>query len=409
LRCTDCGILDRVDERAVAHGRADAHALDCDHSVGVTPIQQFGIETPELGDIATVTYNSWRSGNDLEASGPVVGFELDDPDAPVFEVRIDIGDRIIVARYSPLDDVARDCLSVGTETQRLGTVIDVEYQPVMTDGGEELSEEDVQVVSQRVAEATRYLANVQSSLNIDHVNDIDRQFNLAIRELACAHDRLPSAPEPDDVPDGISRVTLKLADEEADAFKAIAEERNEPATDLLREFVQKTIDEADDVDRGRGIETDGGRARDGQRSLDDARWSPDQMRFDDLDGDEDEEIDRGDGIETDGGRDGRYGRDYETEWGTIRMSDRSHCVGLLDLDRSLTQEFQTVRMNTRYLRDLVDMAELLGWDEMLLSVAPDKPVMARPEAMSALALSAAPRISSGEADAEEEEEVNADE
>jgi len=354
LRCTECGILDRVDERAVAHDRANEHALDCDHSVGVTPIQQFGIETPALGDIATVTYNSLRSRNELEASGPVVGFELDDPDAPVFEVRIDIdGDRIIVARYSPLDDVARACLSVGTETQRLGTVIDVEYQPVMCDGG-------------------------QSSRDTQH-NDAE-----SVR---------------DSVIEDVKREGLRWSLHGAWMAK-YREDQGEIRVYKLDEVIE-------DVDRGRGIETDGGRARDGQRSLDDARWSPDQMRLGDLDGDEDEEIDRGDGIETDGGRDGRYGRDYETEWGTIRMSDRSHCVGLLDLDDGLTQEFRTVRMNTCYLRDLVDMAELLGWDEMLLSVAPDKPVMARPEAMSDLALSAAPRINSGEADAEEE--VNTDE
>jgi len=94
---------------------------------------------------------------------------------------------------------------------------------------------------------------------------------------------------------------------------------------------------------------DGGRAREGQRSLDDARWSPNQQRLDDLDG-EDDDVDRGDGIETDGGT--------EIE----PLADRLNTIAI-DSGKYADAEKMT-KVDTALLQRATSIIDELGWREV---------------------------------------------
>lgn len=126
LRCTECGFLDALENREEANSQANQHAIECGNQVGLTPIAQSDDhDTNHVGDWAIVTYESRQSGNELQRSGTVISQELVDGEA---ELRID-DDPIVVARWRPGDDHGLECLSVGSQTTHLGTVLDVEFRP----------------------------------------------------------------------------------------------------------------------------------------------------------------------------------------------------------------------------------------------------------------------------------------
>jgi hypothetical protein len=229
-----------------------------------------------------------------------------------------------------MNDTPRDCLSVGLGTESIGDTVGVEYQPVMTDGGQWDVSDPV---------------NHSDFLPLDMANNIHDE---RVRE----------------------RITW------------------------VDGFGRAYADALEDVDRGRGIETDGGRARDGQRSLDDARWSPDQMRLGDLDDEDDEEIDRGDGIETDGGT--------EIE----PLADRLNTIAI----GSGTDGGEKVtRVDTDLLQRALSIIEQLHWTEVdIRLVEPedgwdcDNPAVLLSPPLRNTGILLAPLI-------EEDEEVNADE
>jgi len=299
LRCTDCGILDRVDDRADAHGRADAHALDCDHSVGVTPIAQVGVEVPEEGDLVTVTYRSRQSGNELEASGPVVNFERVEGGCEVtFKQSTSSYDRLVIARYDPTnpDRCCRTRSQPGVETVTLGETVDVEYQPVMTDGGRDVGplgwppERDE-------PEPTGGCSGLECDGPADLVSPEHGLLCEACARQLVVHDRGDDSRV---LCDGsgeeyLFRVYCELCEEYSPWFGSDSaaytwktshcpeEHPDNPCAErqcIVQRYREDEIDEEGNV-----VLADGGSSRFGQRSLDDARWDDRQQTLDDLEDD----------------------------------------------------------------------------------------------------------------------------
>jgi hypothetical protein len=102
---------------------------------------------------------------------------------------------------------------------------------------------------------------------------------------------------------------------------------------------------------------DGGREREGQRTLEDARWHPDQQTLEDVG--EDDDIDRGEGIETDGGED------------LYRLSDPLNVIAVDACDYPSDRIQHTCRVSTDLLQRATTIIDQLDWSNVdLYTVEP---------------------------------------
>ena len=141
-RCTDCGVLKLHGTRAGAHSHADTHGLMCSPT-GVTPVS-CEAKRPQPGYMATVTYESIRSKNEIDVGGPILdvnAVDVDEMEGEACEIAVEDSkeDRVVFARYDPESGDGLDAYSInGEQDTFLGELVDIDVQPVATDGGHDL-------------------------------------------------------------------------------------------------------------------------------------------------------------------------------------------------------------------------------------------------------------------------------
>lgn len=59
---------------------------------------------------------------------------------------------------------------------------------------------------------------------------------------------------------------------------------------------------------------------------------------------------------------------------TLELNYGTHGLGQIDSDR-LPEDYTRVRVGRQYLQEMLDVAEVLGWDELVFSLMSDWPVL----------------------------------